>query len=163
MEFMVALAIGMIAIGALASLSLYSGRAFAGLMNYTDLENTSRTALDLMTKEIRQTLLVTTYTTNTIVFTDYDGQPLSYNFNPTNQTLVRTKAGVSTTLLTGCNSLEFSIYQRNGITGTFDQYPASSVTNTKVVKVSWLCKRSILDTKLNTESVETAKIVIRKN
>lgn len=163
MEFMVALAIGMIAIGALASLSLYSGRTFAGLLNYTDLENKSRSALDLMTKEIRQTLLVTDYTTNKIVFSDYDGLPLTYEFNSTNQTLIRTKSGASKTLLTGCNSLAFSIFQRNNITGTYDQYPSTSVTNTKVVKVSWLCKRSILDTKLNSESVETAKIVIRKN
>lgn len=162
-EFLFAIAIGMIAIAALASLSLYSGRTFAGLMNYADLENRSRAALDLMTKEIRQTSLLTDSTTNQLTFTDYDGASLVYQYSPTNQTLTRTKNGASKVLLTGCETLRFAIFQRNSINGTYDQYPSSSQpTNTKLVQISWVCKRSILGASINSESVQTAKIVIRK-
>ena len=162
-EFLFAIAIGMIAIAALASLSLYSGRTFAGLMNYADLENRSRSALDLMTKEIRQTSLLTAYTTNQLTFTDYDGASLVYQYSPTNQTLTRIKNGGSKVLLTGCETLNFAIFQRNSTNGTYDQYPSSNEpTNTKLVQVSWVCKRSILGASINSESVQTAKIVIRK-
>ena len=161
-ELMFAIAVGMIAIAALASLSLYSGRVFAGLLNYADLETKSRSALDFMTREIRQTQLLTAYASNQLTFQDFDGVPLVYAYNPTNLTLTRTKTGTSKVLLTGCESLTFGIFLRNTTNGTFDQYPStSSPTNTKVVQVSWLCKRSIVGTKMNSESVQTAKTVIR--
>ena len=162
-EFMIAIAVGMIAIGALASLSLYSGRTFAGLLNYADLETKSRSALDLLTKEIRQTQFLSAYDTNQLTFRDLDGVPLVYNYDSTNLTLTRTKAGTSKVLLTGCESLTFGIFLRTTTNGTFNQYSSTAEpTNTKVVQVSWLCKRSIVGTKLNSESVQTAKIVIRR-
>ena len=66
-------------------------------------------------------------------------------------------------LLTGCETLNFAIFQRNSTNGTYDQYPSSNEpTNTKLVQVSWVCKRSILGASINSESVQTAKIVIRK-
>jgi hypothetical protein len=46
---------------------------------------------------------------------------------------------------------------------TFEQFPTSAAAgNCKLVSVSWICSRSILGSRLNTESVQTAKIVIRK-
>jgi hypothetical protein len=65
-------------------------------------------------------------------------------------------------LLTNVDFLSFQIFQRNPVAGTYDTYPTSSATNCKLVSVSWICSRSILGSKLNTESVQTAKIVIRK-
>ena len=35
-------------------------------------------------------------------------------------------------------------------------------TNCKLIAVSWVCSRTILGSKMNTESVQTAKIIIRK-
>ncbi len=146
-----------------ASFGLYAGRSFAGLGNYVDLEINSQHALDTMTKAIRQTRELTTYSTNQLVFTDWDGVPLSYTYFPGTKTLVQSKAGVSTVLLTGCDFLCFSNYQRNPIDYTYDQYPVTtSPTNTKVVSMTWVCSRSITGTRMNTESVQTAKIVIRK-
>ena len=162
-EFLIAVAVGMVTIGALGSLSLYSGRTFAGLMNYSDLESASRRALDTMTKEIRQTSWLTSYSTNQLVFNDADGTPLTYTYNPTNLTLTRTKSGTDQVLLTGCESMKFGIFLRNFTNGTFDLYPTTgSPTNTKVVQVSWLCTRTIVGAKVNSESVQTAKIVIRR-
>jgi hypothetical protein len=76
--------------------------------------------------------------------------------------LTRAKDGVTTDLLTQCDTLNFNIYQRNTTNGTYDQYPTSvEASNCKVVQVSWTCSRTITGTKLNTETVQSTKIVIR--
>jgi hypothetical protein len=58
--------------------------------------------------------------------------------------------------------LTFQIYQRNTVANTYDQFPTGSVGLCKLISVSWICSRTILGSKMNTESVQTAKIVIRK-
>ena len=152
-----------ILLAAIATFMLYTGRTFAGLSNYVDLEQKSQGALDLMTKEIRQTQCLTSIATNQLIFLDGDGANLSYTFDPTARTLVRAKNGTNKILLSECDFLCFSNYQRNPIPGQYDQYPVTtSPTNTKLVSITWICSRTLTGTKLNTESVQTAKIVIRK-
>ena len=75
-ETLVAVAISSIALAALAAFAFYSARSFAAIGNYVDLDNTSRKAVDVMTKEIRQTAALSGYQTNALTFTDYDGKPL---------------------------------------------------------------------------------------
>jgi len=80
----------------------------------------------------------------------------------TNGTLIRSKNGDSTTLLTGCDSLDFGIFQRNPLSNKVDQIPTTlQASNTKVIQISWICSRQITGTRLNTESVQTAKVVLR--
>ena len=161
-EYIISIGVGSIALAAIVSFSIYTGRSFAGIMNYVELEGQSRAALDGMIKDIRQTGLLTGFTSNKLTFQDYDTKPLVYEFSPSGRTLTRTKDGASKTLLTGCDSLSFSIFQRNTTNGTYDQYPTSlQASNCKVVQVTWTCSRIITGTKLNTETVQTAKIVIR--
>ena len=47
-----------------------------------------------------------------LTFQDFDGGTLSYTYDPNQQVLTRTKDSTSETLLTGCDSLQFSIFQR---------------------------------------------------
>ena len=158
-------AVGIFALlmAALASFCLYTSKSFAGLINYVDLEQKSQMALDTMTKEIRQTQCLTSITNNQLIFLDGDNVALSYTYNPTTRTLIRGKGGTNKTLLTECDFLCFSNFQRNPVEGAYEQYPVTiSPTNTKLVSVTWVCSRQIIGSKLNTESVQTAKIVIRK-
>ena len=157
-----------------------SGRSYAALANYVDLDNKSRTALDLMSKEIRQVDCVTnsatatlpsgTVVTNRIVLsgkeTDGTSYTVTYDYNPTSQTLLRTKAGGfypgSKTLLTGCTYLNFGMYQRVPIDGTLNQFNAADYATCKVVQLDWICSRKIFNKSDNTESIQSAKVVIRK-
>ena len=66
-------------------------------------------------------------------------------------------------MLEGCDYLKFDVYQRNPIGGSYDMYPASSASTAKLIQVTWGCSRSVLGTKMNTEIVQSSKIVIRKN
>ena len=107
---------------------------------------------------------MTDFATNKLVFTDYDDVTLSFIYDPTNKTLLRIKGAQTDVLLTGCDSLTFSIYQRNPVAGSYDQYPTASVATAKLVQVQWLCSRPLYYNALqNTESMQSAKIVIRKN
>ena len=169
-EMSVAIAVSGIILTALLSFTAYAAKSFAAMQNYVDLEQKSQNALDIMTRDIREsqflinfgtrTLPDGTVVTNTVTFQDFDNVPLAFTF--TNNVLLRRKDTASSVLLTNVDYLTFQIFQRNPVAGSYEQYPTSDATNCKLVSVSWVCSRSILGSKINTESVQTAKIVIRK-
>jgi len=162
-EALVSVSVGMLVLGALASFMAYTGKSMAGLSNYVDLERQSQLALDIMTRDIRQTKHLYSFATNRLVFTDSDDALLTFEYQPDQRRLVRIKNRIAQPLLTECDYLCFSNFQRNPVGGTYEQYPVTvSPTNTKLVSVTWVCSRTIIGTKMNTESVQTAKIVIRK-
>lgn len=162
-EFLVTLAVSGLLFLAVAVLGLYSGRSFAGLVNYADLDARSRHALDRMTRDVRQVNRLTSNTATSLVFEDWDGAQLRYVYSPQNRTLSRIKGGNTEVLLSECNNLTFAIFQRNPIGGTYNQFPTASPATTKLINVTWSCSRKILGTTMNTENVQTAKIVIRKH
>jgi Tfp pilus assembly protein PilW len=164
-EMMVASAIAGILMVIIANLTFFTARSFSAIANYADLDDSSRNALDRMTRDIRQVVQLTNYSPTALTFVDSDGVLLRYIYSPTAKTLRREKAGTSEILLKECDSLYFGAYQRNPISGTYDQYPlaTNNVANTcKLIQLNWVCSRRILGQRLNTESVQTAKIVIRK-
>jgi prepilin-type N-terminal cleavage/methylation domain-containing protein len=163
-EFMVASAITSLLGLGVASLLFYSGRSFAAIANYVELDHSSRMALDRMSREIRQANRLTAFTSTSLTFEDADGGQLSYTYNTTAKTLTRTKDGVadSSPLLEECDFLQFSIFQRNSVGGTYDQYAAATASTCKLVQLNWVCSRKIFGIPKNTESVQSAKIVIRK-
>jgi prepilin-type N-terminal cleavage/methylation domain-containing protein len=163
-EVLVTTAICGLVLMGLASLVFYTGRSFAALANYVDLDAKSRNALDSMSREIRQSKRVITGTSTSLTFEDSDGKELVYTYDPAARTLTRTKGGVADAdpLLTECNFLEFAMFQRNPISGKYDQHPAAAASTCKLVQLRWVCSRDLITAKWNTESVQSAKIVIRK-
>jgi type II secretory pathway pseudopilin PulG len=166
-ELMVAMGVGSILFVAVGTLAFYSARSFAALSNYVELDNFSRNALDQMSREIRQADALLTGTDHQLVFqvsnpTNGVVSQVTFTYDPTSRQLTRTQSGTTTTLLKECDFLKFSIYQRNPIGGTYDQYPTANPATCKLVQMSWICSRNILGKKANTESVQSAKVVIRK-
>ena len=71
--------------------------------------------------------------------------------------------GAQRALLEGCDYLDFQIFQRTSIAGVYDQYPVTAdEAAAKIVQISWVCSRSLIANLINSESVQSAKIVIRK-
>jgi len=162
MEMMVGLTIGALVLAGLAQLTFYTGRSFAALMNYIELDRYSRNALDQMVFKIRQADELTSFTTNRMVFSYQRTNQLVYSYSPDSKLLTETLAGQTKTLLKGCDVLIFSIFQRNTASGTYDQFPATMTNNAaKLVQLNWTCSRTVLGARINTESVQSAKIVIR--
>ncbi|MCI0747322.1 MAG: hypothetical protein L0Y58_18105 [Verrucomicrobia subdivision 3 bacterium] len=145
----------------LCNFIMFSSRSFAALYNYVDLDDDNRVAIDRITRDVRQANRVKSANTSTLVLEDADGLDLTYAYNTTQRTLTRTKAGVTEVILKECDRLTFTMGQRNAINGTYDIYETAAPATCKVVNVSWLCSRGIFGLKENTESVQTARIVIR--
>jgi prepilin-type N-terminal cleavage/methylation domain-containing protein len=163
-EVMVATAISGLVLASLASLIFYTGRSFAAMANYVDLDAKSRNALDTMSREIRQCKQVTAGSATSLTLEDSDGKKIVYNYDAAARTVTREKDGVADAepLLTECNFLQFSMFQRNPISGKYDQYAAATPSVCKLVQLRWVCSRDLITAKWNTESVQSAKIVIRK-
>ena len=159
-EFIVATAISVIVLGVVGMTTIFTARSFVAMGNYADLDRQSRKALDTMSREIRKCISLTAYNTNKLTFSDENGNVLIYEYSPSAATLTRTRNGTSTILLKQCDKLNFAMSQRNP-SNNFAFYPATDYSKGKLIDISWKCSRSIMNKKINTESVQTAKIVIR--
>ncbi len=157
-----AVAVGSLILAALMSLSSFSGLSFAAMANYADLDRYSRITLDVMSEQIRETRSLTNFSATSLSFTDHDGQPLDFVYDAGARVLKRVKGGEERILLRECDFLKFEMFQRNPIPGQFSVYSATTVATCKLIQVTWHCSRSIIGARLNTETVQSAKIVIRK-
>jgi hypothetical protein len=146
----------------LVSMSMLSGRSIAAFANYVDLDSSNRLAMDQLTSDLRQCNRVISFTATQRDIEDSGGATITYVYNSNTETFSRVAGGTTKVLLKGCESLTFTIAQRNPIGGTYDVYPAASAATAKVINVAWNCSRKILGHKANTENVQTARIVIRK-
>ncbi len=163
-ELLLATAVGSVVSLGVALLMIYSGRSFAAMANYVSLDRASRNALDTMSKQIRQTNKLTGFTDTSLTFEDSDSGTLVFTYDASTRRLTRSKNGTvdSKPLLSECDYLRFSIFQRNPIGGSYGVYPTATPTTCKLVQLTWICSRQIFGLKVNTESVQSSKIVIRK-
>jgi len=159
---MMALGVSGLLLTVLASLTMYSGKNFLAILNYSDLNAKNRIAMDTMTRDVRECNRVSSYTATRLTIEDADGSEITYSYSPSAEALTRTQNGVTRTLVTGCDELAFSLGTRNPVGGSFSVVATADAAVAKVVYVSWNCSRTILGRKVNTESVQTARIVIRK-
>ena len=158
-----ATALAGIAMTAMALLAYFTSRSFVAATNYTDMALLSRMALDNMSRAIRQSRQVTAYSTNSITLVDASGNTVQYTLNPATGTLINVSGGVTNTYLTGCNSLQFFIYQRTPMSNSLSCYTPAYVTNAKLVQVTWSCSRQIMGVSVNNEVVESASICLRNH
>jgi type II secretory pathway pseudopilin PulG len=165
-EMMLAVSIFFIAGLAVGSLFLFGVKSSAALVNYAELDQQNREVIDRVTREIRQARQVQSYTLNpkSLTFLDGDNVPVTYSFNQNR--ILRTRSGVTEMLLTNCNVLDFQLYQRNPSNGVpWSIYLANTnlQKSVKVVQLSWKSKKTLGGTTLiNSENIQTARIVIRK-
>ena len=166
-ELLIAIAVGAVLLVAVMSLMFYSARSFAALTNYVDLDQFSRNALDHATTEIRQASRVMAgsdehtlhlWMTNPLTGV---GRQVTYTYDPQAETLTRVDGGESRVLLRECYRFSFNYHQRNA-TLEWEALPAHTVELTKQVRIFWECGRTILGARANTESVQSARVVLRK-
>ena len=162
-EVLVATGVAGIVVVVIATLAFFTSRSFVAATNYTDMALASRMALDNISRTIRQARQVTACTTNSISFIDASGSNVQYSFDPNSRSLLSVSGGVTNTYLTGCDALQFWIYQRTPISNQFACYNPASVTNAKLVQVTWSCSRQIFGANVNNEVVESASICLRNH
>ncbi len=160
LELMISMGIGtMFVMGVIIMTNFTLTQGLFAIGNYNDLNAKSRETLDYLSRDIRGAAQLTAYSTNSITLTNKVGTLFSYSWDGSNS-VTRNYGGVSSVVLTNCDYLSFNIYQRNP-TNNFVFYSTAILAQAKLIDVSWRCSRKYLGSKLNTESVQTARIVIR--
>jgi len=162
-EMMMAMGVSALTLSMVAPFVLYSGKSFAAMANYADMNTTALNAIDRLSKEVRQTQGLTTFATNQIVLDDGTNGPLTYTFSTGTRTLSRVQGGTTTVLLREVDYGEFAMYQRTTISNSYSQYVAADAASCKLIDVKWTCSRQVFGLKINTEIGQAARIVIRKN
>lgn len=139
---------------------VYSGRNFASLAGYVDMQTRALNAMDRLSSEIRQHKSLLVFSSNSLTFAG--PLPVTYTYSASNKTLIRDDTWKKETLLSGCDSLQFRVYQRTPIPGTFEQNEVTAVHEAKVITITWACSRSMGGSKV-TDDAQTARIVLRTN
>jgi type II secretory pathway component PulJ len=165
-EMLVTVAVTAILGGFIWTVYAFGTRNFQALANYADMEAEARYALDLLSAEVRSAQDVTNFTSQGLWFRDGDGQSLRYVYDSTNKVLVRQKGAASKTLLTGCDTLSFALFERTPTTNAlgdpcWDLEATTNARAAKMLQVSWEASRSILGQKQQTKNVVMAQVGIR--
>lgn len=160
-DTLVATGVGSLLLTMLASFSYSGAMSLARMYNYADLAATSQSTVDQLTRDARRANRVTSATATTLVLEDSDGTALTYGYHAGPRTLTRTKNGVDRVLLTECEAFTLTLGRRNRA-GPFESFPTTTAAECKVISVTWQCSRSILGNQTVTESVASAKVVIRR-
>lgn len=160
-------AASIVVLGSLMSLFIFFAKSFAAMSNYADLDRYSRTALDTITKDIRSAQYLVSWTNSpnpTLTLMSQDGAN-TFSYTLTTNALVRNWTnGTSSILLKGVDVWTVGLYYKSPVpNGGFSFYPVTNnySVNTKLIDMSWKCSRQIFSTKINTESIQTAKVVMR--
>jgi hypothetical protein len=132
--------------------------------NYDDLDRLSTHTLDQFSHDVRNASSVTNNSDQAVTLVNsYEKSTTKYQIVGTS--LVRTYLGSNgvslvSTNLKSCDIFQFSYYQRNP-TNSFLFITNSSAAQVKLISVSWRCSRHVINSTLNTESVQTANVVQR--
>jgi type II secretory pathway pseudopilin PulG len=160
-EMLVATGVGSLVLLSIMTVLVTSNRTFASMGNYVAMEQASRNALDQMTREIRRSKNLISFSTNQLVFNFSGTTNLTYFYDAQSRKLSQWKTGEQTNvLLSGCDSVAFSMYsnipQPGGVFSN-----TTVVAQGKSISVAWRCSRTILGKKFDTEDMQQALIVIR--
>jgi hypothetical protein len=166
MEMMVAIFCGSILLAAFVSTTVLIGKTMMSVGNYNDLNRKSRVTLDWFSRDVRNASAVSTDSTSTqLTLTNtFNGTTvIVYTWDGSNVVSRASIANGVTTrfiMLTNCDTFAMNFYQRNP-TNNFSFIASASPSQIKLVSISWRCSRSVMGSILNTESVQTANVVMR--
>lgn len=173
-EMAVALGVASITLMILGLLSLYGLRSFAVMGNFADLDEEGRLAVDRVSRDLRQATSVLSYKGNadskTLVMTNaLTGSSATYTWDAGTRTVTSEEKGEPPVVcVTDCDAWEPSFFQDlPQPSTTLPLLPATNHTGqldlklARVIKLSWLCSRSVPGTKVVTESAPSLQIVLR--
>lgn len=171
-EMLVAVALSVLVMASMMGLYTSGTISFIAMGNYQNLDAKSYSALDLISREIRNSSVLLSNTPNQslTLYNNYAlngaGQTTKIIYDPSSGTVIMTRTGQKiVSLLTGCDQFSFQLYSRAPNTASFTTNivftPATDASDCKMIQISWKCSRSVRGSKLNTESVQTAQIVLR--
>jgi len=174
MEILIATGLAGMVMAVVLGAFKYSGVSFAAMGNYVDLDQNSRKGLDLLGREVRNSSALIAYSTGSPKYLRFTNSTTSkiitIQYDSSARTLTLAKTGQATlTLLTQCDQWDYSLYNKVpyltttniSFYGATNSAGAVDITQCKLVNMTWKCSRTIFGSKRNTESIQTAQIVLR--
>jgi Tfp pilus assembly protein PilW len=162
-EMLVSVALCMLLLAALASLYTFSLGSFASIASYSELNQKTRHASDIISRDVRSALFVDPSTTGSkLVLGMPSGSTVSYVYDPVGATLVRSTPGESLNLLTGIGSLSFALYQRP-TSGSlpYEVLPLATAGSAKLVAFKWNCSERIVGSRADSQILEAGMVELR--
>jgi hypothetical protein len=152
-EFMVAVPLCILLLAGMVSLYCYSATSFASVTSYSVLNQKSRLADDLISRDVRCAISVDdTTVSNKLVLNTVSGSQVTYLYNAGAGTLVRSNSLQVRQLLTNVVSLSFSLYQRpTNSAMTYESLPAASPGSAKLVGFTWQCSERIVGSRSDSQ------------
>src|SRR5688572_5629183 len=137
-EYLIGSSIALLALGAALVLWAFATRTCASLLDYVDLSNSSKVALDRVSQQIRNAKRVKSCSATQLVLRDATNGQITLTYDANAQALVMSNGATRTTLLTECTNFQFIVFQRTPIANSFELYTNAWNTNTaKVVQMVW--------------------------
>jgi prepilin-type N-terminal cleavage/methylation domain-containing protein len=169
LEMMIAVTIFSIAGAAVGSAYLFGLRSFQALSNYSILDQQNRKALDILTREVRQARRVEFKNDDTLVLKDGNYDTITYKFDSNTDQFTRTMNMNTEVLLEDCSLIKFVMATRVPNTNVLndanfytDYYETSDVNEAKVLNLTWKTRRELPNGVGQSENIQTARIVVRK-
>jgi Tfp pilus assembly protein PilW len=163
-ELMITVAISVFVIASIVTLAVISAQNYVATSNYTQMNDQSRNAMDRISREIRNaSALISAIPNTSLVLTNANNNTtISITYNSSAHTLTLTTNQVTTATLTGCTMFRFELFQRQPDTNNVSYTQNAPDTGScKVINLYWSCSRLIVGSKLSTDLVQTAQVMIR--
>src|SRR5262249_42251948 len=111
-ELMVTVGVGSLVLLGVMMVFMTSARSFAAMSNYVTMDQASRSAVDQMTRDIRKSKDLVSFATDQLVFKYSSTNNLTYKYDASSKQLLSWTTGGSTnSLLTDCDSVQFTMYK----------------------------------------------------
>jgi len=162
-ESLITVALVMMVTTMIITVTIFTYHTFGGIGNYIQHDHQTREAMDKMSRDIRQSAALLSGTSTSLNFTNTDGSPLQYLYDPNARTLTYSNATTREggILLQDCVSCTFSLFQFNPVSGSCMLFANSTTSsNCKVVEMNWIC-RTTNSLSVNSDMMETMRIVLR--
>jgi type II secretory pathway pseudopilin PulG len=159
-ETLIAIGISAMVLTQVCALWFYSTRSFAAQASYASLDQDSQRALDWMSRDIRQATNLIAFATNLVSVTTLTGETLT--FQQSGRQLLRITPTRRNVLLRDCDWVDFKMFQRTPVAGSYDQFTTTNMATCKLIEVNWRCSRRPFPTSTEqTEYMQSARIVLR--
>ncbi len=141
LELIVAVVVGSL-IAFMGLLSAWRCESLWSSAEHVPLAQQGQNALEHFERQVRQVKRLAAYgplaePINTLVFHDYDDQPLIFTYNASQKQLHRAKGGLTNVFANNCDALQFALYQRSARRFTPEALAAGIGTNCRLVEVTW--------------------------
>lgn len=159
-EVMIGATISSFVLAGVLTAYLFIVRSGVGLVNYSEMEQEARNALELFAQDTRQASSITWNSKVSVTLT-VDSVPVVYQYNDAKKTFERLVSGETRTILEGISAFEFKAFNITGAEIDYSSDLAAAGRQTKQLQLSLSAARSNTTVVRATNTVLSARFILR--